>query len=227
MLVRDTQSAGPRQRRRARSLIAFCGIAASCLANATSASGVASSNASSASPPSPPGDLYQPPRPLPKRPPGTLIWAQKVSLALNPPATVRRILSHSRSRTGADIAVSGFALIPDTVASRQGRQVYAWAHGSTDQADRCAPSRDLRDSLPPYGGPLVARGVALVATDYQGLGTPGEPTTYDGIAEGHAILDSIRAIKHLPGVEKLGSVLIAGNPQGGGAALWAAELARS
>lgn len=70
--------------------------------------------------------------------------------------------------------------------------------------------------LPPYGGPLVARGVALVATDYQGLGTPGEPTTYDGIAEGHAILDSIRAIKHLPGVEKLGSVLIAGNPQGGG-----------
>src|SRR4051794_41542349 len=34
----------------------------------------------------------------------------------------------------------------------------------------------FRSNLPPYGGPLVARGAELVATDYEGLGTPGEPT---------------------------------------------------
>jgi pimeloyl-ACP methyl ester carboxylesterase len=66
-----------------------------------------------------------------------------------------------------------------------------------------------------------------VATDYEGLGTPGEPTTYVGIAEGHAILDSVRAIKQLPGVARLGPVVIAGHSQGGGAALWAAQLAHS
>jgi pimeloyl-ACP methyl ester carboxylesterase len=69
--------------------------------------------------------------------------------------------------------------------------------------------------------------VALVASDYQGLGTPGEPTAYDGIAEGHAILDSVRAIRQLPGVGALGPVVTAGQSQGGGAALWAAELAHS
>jgi alpha-beta hydrolase superfamily lysophospholipase len=66
-----------------------------------------------------------------------------------------------------------------------------------------------------------------VATDYEGLGTPGEATTYVGIAEGHAVLDSVRAAAQLPGVGKLGPVVIAGHSQGGGAALWAAQLARS
>lgn len=166
-------------------------------------------------------------RRLPERPPGTLISAQQVPLALDPPATVWRILYHSRTRAGRDIAVSGFAIVPQVPATSVGRPVYAWAHGSVGQADRCAPSRHIRDNLPPYGGQLVSGGVALVATDYQGLGTPGEPTTYDGVAEGRAILDSIRAAAQLPGVGPLGPVVIAGESQGGGAALWAAELARS
>lgn len=194
------------------------------LAVAACASSVA---ATVGAPPPPRGDLYRPPSPLPKRAAGTLIWAQRVDLPLNPPATVWRILYHSRSRTGNDIAVSGFAIVPATAARGGRRAAYAWAHGSMGQADRCAPSRNLRDNLPPFGGLLVAHGVALVATDYQGLGTPGEPTTYDGIAEGHAILDSLRAIRQLPGVGALGPVVTAGQSQGGGAALWAAELAHS
>ena len=197
------------------------------LASLAMASCAAAAAAEPTAPPAPRGDLYLPPRSLPHRAAGTLIWAQKVALPLNPPATVWRILYHSRSRTGKDIAVSGFALIPQTAVTGQGRPVYAWAHGSVGQADRCAPSRDVRDSLPPYGGQLVAQGVALVATDYQGLGTPGEPTAYDGTTESHAILDSVRAIKQLPGLVQLGPVVIAGHSQGGGAALWAAELARS
>src|SRR5215831_17449837 len=54
-----------------------------------------SAPADTARPPAPPGDLYQPPRPLPTRRPGTLIWAEKVALPLNPPATIWRILYHS------------------------------------------------------------------------------------------------------------------------------------
>ena len=197
------------------------------VASVTLVSCAATAQLTTASPPTPRGSLYLPPRPLPKRPPGKLIWARRVPLPLNPPATVWRILYHPRNRTGKDIAVSGFALVPATAAPGGTRPVYAWAHESLGQADRCAPSRHLKDSLPPYGGQLIARGVALVATDYQGLGTPGPPTAYDGVTEGHTILDSVRAISQLPGVSTLGRVVITGQSQGGGAALWAAELARS
>ena len=186
-----------------------------------------STHAASKGPPVPSGDLYQPPKPLPRRPPGTLIWAEKVPLPLNPPATVWRILYHSRSLAGKDIAVSGFAIVPTSAAPSGGRPVYAWAHGSAGQADRCAPSHDVASSLPPYGGVLVAHGAELVATDYQALGTPGEPTPYVGIAEGHALLDSVRATRQLPGTGRLGPVLLAGQSQGGGAALWAAQLSRA
>jgi acetyl esterase/lipase len=186
-----------------------------------------STHAGSAGPPAPTGDLYQPPKPLPRRPPGTLIWAEQVPLPLKPPATVWRILYHSRNLAGKDVAVSGFAIVPTSAAPNGGRPVFAWAHGSAGQADRCAPSHDVTSNLPPYGGLLVARGAALVATDYEGLGTPGEPTPYVGIAEGHAVLDSVRATRQLPGTGRLGPVLLAGQSQGGGAALWAAQLARA
>jgi pimeloyl-ACP methyl ester carboxylesterase len=211
-----------------RSLAAASAVCLAVLGSAVlAACGSSTGGASRANPQASPGDLYQPPNPLPHRPAGTLIWAEKVPLPLNPPATVWRILYHSRSLSGRDIAVSGFAVVSTSAAPDGKRPVYAWAHGSAGQADRCAPSHDLRMNLPPYGGQLVERGAALVATDYEGLGTPGEPTTYVGIAEGHAVLDSVRAAKQLPGVGRLGPVVLAGHSQGGGAALWAAQLARS
>jgi len=152
--------------------------------------------------------FYLLPHPLPRRPAGTLIRAERVPLPLHPPATIWRILYHSRSASGRDMAVSGFAIVPAS-AAKGVRPVYAWAHGSSGQADRCAPSRDFPDNLPPYGGRLVGRNAVLVATDYQGLGTPGEPTPYVGVAEAHAILDGIRAAKQLRGVGRLGPVVIA------------------
>lgn len=180
-------------------------------------------------PRAPRGDLYDPPNPLPLASPGTLIWAQPVSEPkLNPPGTIWRILYHSRSRTGADIAVSGFAIVPLTpVGPGSKRSIYAWAHGSQGPGDQCAPSRQIRDNLPPYGGIEIGQGIVTVATDYEGLGTPGEPPYLVGESEGHAVLDSIRAAEQLPGVGPAGSVVIAGNSQGGGAALWAAQLAHS
>jgi acetyl esterase/lipase len=181
----------------------------------------------SAMPPTAPRSVYLPPAPLPERPAGTLIWAEKVELPLHPPAAVWRMLYHSRDVHGRDVAVSGFAIVPPRRPGRGGRAVYAWAHGSAGQADRCAPSRDLRANLPPYGGQLVGANVALVATDYDGLGTPGTPTPGVGVAEGRAVLDSVRALAQLPNSGKTGPVVIAGESQGGGAALWAAQLAAS
>lgn len=175
---------------------------------------------------SPPGDLYDSPRPLPAAPAGTLIWAKRLTgLTLNPPSTIWRILYHSRSRTGHDIAISGFAIVPIAPASHGERPVYAWAHGTAGLGDQCAPSRSIRQHLPPFGGQQLDRGAVVVATDYEGLGTPGPPTGPVGLAEAHAVLDSIRALATLPGVGDLGEVVVAGHSQGGAAALLSAEQA--
>ena len=174
----------------------------------------------------PPGNLYQPPKPLAAAPAGTLIWAKQVTgIPLHPPATIWRILYHSRNRDDHDIAVSGFAIVPKVPAPAGGRPVYAWAHGTVGLGDQCAPSHEVRDSLPPYGGQQVERGAALVATDYEGLGTPGVPTSTVGLAEGRAVLDSVRAVAGLPNVGSLGDVVLAGHSQGGRAALFAGEIA--
>jgi dienelactone hydrolase len=201
-------------------------LTTSCGSGSTSSGSAPRSN-SVPEPPAPSGDFYTPTSPLPQAPPGTLIWAEKVDKpALDPPGTIWRILYHSRSRADADIAVSGFAIVPAAPATTP-RPVYAWAHGSMGQGDQCAPSRAIADNLPPYGGEEAAAGAVIVATDYQGLGTPGEPTYLDGVAEGHAVLDSIRAAAQLPGVGRRGPAVVAGQSQGGGAALWAAQLAHT
>jgi hypothetical protein len=120
---------------------------------------------------------------------------------IDPPSTIWRILYHSRDRLGRDVAVSGFAIVPDAPLPAGARRlVYAWAHGLIGQADRCAPSRHIRDNLPPYGGQQLEAGAVLTATDYDGLGTPGEPTALVGVALGHAVLDSIPAASQLPAV---------------------------
>jgi pimeloyl-ACP methyl ester carboxylesterase len=175
--------------------------------------------------PSPKGDLYEPPSPLVRAAPGKLIWAEKVDLELDPPSTVWRILYHSRDRDDRDIAVSGFALVPNAPIPEGGRSVYAWGHGTAGVADRCAPSREVRENLPPPGGQQLERGAVVVATDYAGLGTPGAPTSTDGLAEGRAVLDSVRAVADLPNVGAIGDVVMAGHSQGGRAVLFAAEIA--
>ena len=209
-----------------RSLWTGLALAAVVVASAVTTAPIAGASTASGGVPSPPGDLYAPPRPLPVAPPGTLIWAKQFKgLTLNPPATIWRILYHSRSRTGHDIAVSGFAIVPTAPVPDGKRFVYAWAHGTAGLGDRCAPSHEIRDNLPPFGGQQVERGAVLVATDYEGLGTPGVPTGSVGRAEAHAVLDSIRAVADLPGVGKLGEVVVAGHSQGGAAALLSAEQA--
>jgi len=147
-----------------------------------------------------------------------------VELDLNPPATIWRVLYHSLDSVGRDIAVSGFAVVPESPAPPGGRDVYAWAHGTVGLGDQCAPSKDVRNHLPVYGGQQVERGSVLVATDYAGLGTPGVPDG-DSRGEGQAVLDSVRAAESLPGVGSTDDVVIAGHSQGGTASLFAGEIA--
>ena len=72
------------------------------------------------------------------------------------------------------IAVSGAIYPPKGTPPAGGWPIVAWAHGTTGTADVCAPSwmeRGTRDT--DYLNAWLGQGYAVVASDYQGLGTPG------------------------------------------------------
>ena len=81
-----------------------------------------------------------------------------------------------------------------------------------------------------YDHPLLNRwlkaGYAVVQTDYEGLGTPGDHPYLIGVSEGRSVLDMVprRAQAGFDG--SASGVVIAGHSQGGHAALWAASLQR-
>jgi pimeloyl-ACP methyl ester carboxylesterase len=174
--------------------------------------------------PRPAGAFYRPPAPLPPGPAGKLIRSEPIAA----PAGVHgwRILYHSRGIAGADIAVSGTVFVPGTAAPHGGRRVVAWAHGTTGSGDSCAPSTDLHplDGIE-EGAPLVAAGNAIVATDYEGLGTPGPHPYLVGASEARSVLDAVRAAAELPGAGIGRSFVVFGHSQGGQAALFTGELA--
>ena len=70
----------------------------------------------------------------------------------------------------------------------------AWAHGTTGIADVCAPSwRGNSERDKEYLDAWLKSGFAVVATDYQGLGTPGVHPYLLWRPEGYSVLDSVRA----------------------------------
>src|SRR6266852_2844068 len=76
----------------------------------------------------PSGDAFYRPRGLRSGRPGDVIWAAPIIS----PAGSRgwKILYHSLSLDGRDIAVSGVVIIPTAKAPTGGRLVVSWAHGT-------------------------------------------------------------------------------------------------
>jgi len=162
--------------------------------------------------------FYTPPAPLPSGAHGAPIWARKGS------GGQRLLLYRSTGVTGKPVAVSGTVAVPKGRAPKGGWPVISWAHGTTGIADRCAPSRGGGGSAPALLERWRKAGYAIVRTDYEGLGTPGDHPYLIGRSEGRAVLDAVRAARKLD--PRLGRrFLIAGHSQGGHAALWAASLA--
>jgi hypothetical protein len=74
---------------------------------------------------------------------------------------------------------------------------------------------------------LTARGINVVMTDYQGMGTPGLHPYVNRVAQGAAVLDSVRAAMRQPdsGSSPGSRVGMWGYSQGGGAVAAAMEMA--
>ncbi|KIH91125.1 hypothetical protein SPBR_01792 [Sporothrix brasiliensis 5110] len=174
--------------------------------------------------------FYTPPDSLPDSDHGSVVWYRGYTDGVSAIAggTNILVLYTQEGVHGNTVATSGSIVIPDGDAPHGGWPVVTWAHGTTGIADQCAPTindppsdADTRDKL--LGG-WVRKGYAVVRTDYEGLGTPGDHPYLIGPSEGRAVLDIVRAARQFD-ARISARVVIAGHSQGGHAALWAASLA--
>jgi hypothetical protein len=168
--------------------------------------------------------FYDPPQPLPEAVPGKLIWSAPFKAI--PGARAWKVLYHSKAVDGSDIAVSGVVVAPTDAPPAGGRPVVSWAHGTHGIADQCAPSRtaDMVSRLPSIGK-LVSQGYVVVATDYEGLGTPGTHPYLVGESEARGVLDIAKAARQIPETGANTKTFVWGQSQGGQAALFAGEIA--
>jgi len=172
-------------------------------------------------------DLYALADDLPPGEPGEVIGVQEVE-GIDLDGTVLRVLYHSESLEGDDIAVSGIIVVPTGDAPEGGRPVLTWAHGTTGIADECAPSKDLAGNAFGLAVPFLERGMVFAATDYEGLGTPGRHPYIVGESEARGTLDIVRAARQLE--DRTGAsdrVVVWGHSQGGHAALFANQIAEA
>ncbi|MBB4742473.1 dienelactone hydrolase [Actinoplanes octamycinicus] len=194
--------------------------------------------------------FYTPPADLPAEN-GALIRTEPLPLALSLPGVdsplpgrATRIMYRSTDSTGQPVAVTGAYLEPAAPWLGLGpRPLVVLAPGTMGQGDQCSTSLALQrglvvgaddgqttisigyEVLAAYR--LLAKGIAVVQTDYPGLGTTDRLHTYvNRVDEGHAVLDAARAARALPGtsITDRSAVGLYGYSQGGGAVASAAEL---
>lgn len=139
-----------------------------------------------------------------------------------------RLLYSSTDGIGAEdiLPVSGVLFLPEGAAPAGGWPLLAWTHGTVGIADVCAPSWDGRQMQDrDYLEFWLKQGFAIVASDYQGLGTRGTHPYLATRPEAFSNLDIIRAVQS-GGFPVSKEVLLFGQSQGAGAAVASAAYAR-
>ncbi|MFI8567423.1 lipase family protein [Rhodococcus sp. NPDC078407] len=123
--------------------------------------------------------------------------------------------------TGGGTETSGTVFVPRGSAPPGGWPIVSVGHGTTGVTDECAPS--LYPNLLGTIGlvtPFLERGTVVVVTDYQGLGTPGDPAYLDPDAAAYDVIDAVRAARTV--VPDVGTRWGAVGTSQGGQAVWAA-----
>jgi pimeloyl-ACP methyl ester carboxylesterase len=143
-------------------------------------------------------------------------------------ATAHKVLYRSTKPDGTAIAVSGIVIVPAGQAPAGGWPIVAWAHPTTGVVPRCAPSLAIFLFQQMAGSRrLLEGGYAIAATDYPGLGTPGPHPYLVGESEARAVIDSVRAARSFPGLQKSSRFAVWGQSQGGQASLFTGMIAKS
>ncbi|NGN68481.1 triacylglycerol lipase [Streptomyces sp. A7024] len=190
--------------------------------------------------------FYNPPAELPSAD-GALVRTEPLPLGLTLPSfdgplpgKATRLMYKSTDANSKPVAVTGAYIEPTAKWEGAGpRPLVALAPGTMGQGDQCSASFALQHPITFNGRTmsvgyedlsiyrLLAKGVAVVVTDYAGLGGTDRTHTYvNRVDEGHALLDAVRAARKVDGASVTGAsrVGLYGYSQGGGAAASAAEL---
>lgn len=160
--------------------------------------------------------------------PGKLIRSR--SMPDQGSAKTWQVMYGSRSAKGKPVAVTGTVFVPTQAWAGNGpRPLITLAPGTQGLADTCAPSYQFAAGTEYESAAVneaIAEGWAVSVTDYQGLGPRGPHPYALGRSEGPNVLDSARAAISLKGagIAQKAPLGILGYSQGGGAAVWAAEM---
>ena len=138
-----------------------------------------------------------------------------------------RISYWTTNDRGRTVRASGMVVAPREAMPRTPRDVLAWTHGTWGVATRCAPSASANFWSVTPALQAVSRGYTIVAPDYPGLGSPGVHPFLVGIDTGRSVLDAVRAARGISGAAAGNRFAVWGESQGGHAALWTGQLARS
>lgn len=163
--------------------------------------------------------------------PGTLLQQEPLDDHQSVPgaAASHRLLYTSTDGLGGEdmVVVSGALHLPPGKPPEGGWPLLMWSHGTVGIADKCAPS--WTGYVPFHNDHLqawLAEGYAIVASDYQGLGTKGTHPYLATRPAAYSNLDIIRAV-HGADFPLGAGVVIAGQSQGAGAAIATAGYAPS
>ncbi|WP_430331209.1 lipase family protein [Rhodococcus sp. ACT016] len=174
---------------------------------------------------------------------GTTSTATTTTAVAQPAPAERGIVSSAEPFTGTGLAghrilyrstsgidghgteVSGTVFVPPGQAPPGGWPIVTVGHPTTGLLDECAPSR-APDLLGSAGlvRDLLARGMVVAVTDYEGLGTGGPHPYLEPITAAHNLIDAVRAARFLvPDASPRWAAI--GVSQGGQASWAAAEQA--
>ena len=153
--------------------------------------------------------------------PGLLLNQEPLeeALTLENAGSAVRILYVSQGWDDQPVTVSGDVFVPKGDAPEGGWPILAWSHGTLGVADICAASfsgHSKRDKK--YLNKWLAEGYAIVATDYEGLGTPGGHAYLHCKSEANGNIDAVRAARQL-GFALSDRWMVMGQSQGGQGAL--------
>lgn len=161
--------------------------------------------------------------------PGKLLRQEALEKHQSNPGAGKNVRLLYSSTDGLDgknlVAVSGVLFLPEGKPPTGGWPLMAWTHGTVGIADICAPSWNGRQEQDRTHLQFwLKNGYAVVASDYQGLGTAGTHPYLATRPEAYSNLDIIRAVQSadFPVSKK---VVLFGQSQGAGAAVATATYA--
>ncbi|CAN5314416.1 alpha/beta fold hydrolase [soil metagenome] len=140
-----------------------------------------------------------------------------------------RIMYISVDGNGVAVPATAVVTIPSGTPPAGGWPVISWAHGTVGVGKNCAPSMTTNltyDFYMNFINAFVARGYAVVATDYSGLGTTGRHFYLNKESNARDVIEAVVAATNAyPALSK--SFAVVGHSQGALAAVGVAELINS